>query len=108
MRSLPLERIRLTENDTPSQYSRCYSPTEVSVETEFEATLCIEDGPIYEYVENQVVDMTVVLHYDPPSASGIQVRSKTYQIPIKRSGAFFELLRNHPERVEQWCRENQS
>jgi hypothetical protein len=65
------------------------------------------DGPIYAYdSEQSSPNISVTLKYDPPSAEGIQVRSKTYQIPIKKSGAFVELLRNHPERVEQWCTEN--
>lgn len=106
MRSPLLEQIPPTENDTPSQYLRCYAPTEVSVETDFQTTLFIEDGPIYAYEPLPVSRISVILHFDPPSAAGLQVRSKAFEIPSSKSGAFFELLRNHPERIEQWCTEN--
>ncbi len=102
----PQHTLTYIGSNSQPQYLRCYAPIEVSVETDFQTTLCIEDGPIYEYVEEQVVNMTVTLYYDPPSNEGIQIKSKTYQIPSNRIGALVELLRNYPERIEKWCTEN--
>ena len=93
-------------SDSQPQYLRCYAPIEVCVETNFQLEMCIVDGPMYEYEPPTPSNISVTLKYDPPSAEGLQVRSKTYQIPLKKSGVFVELLRNHPERIEQWCAEN--
>jgi hypothetical protein len=96
----------MTDQDFDSQYSRCSAPIEVSVETDFQTTLCIEDGPIYAYEPLPASRISVILHFDPPSSEGLQVKSKTFEIPSSKSGVLLELLRNHPERIVQWCAEN--
>jgi hypothetical protein len=97
----------MEESDIVSQYSRCSAPIEVSVETDFQTTLFIEDGPIYAYEPLPASRISVILHFDPPSSEGLQVKSKTFEIPSSKSGVLLELLRNHSERIEQWCTENQ-
>jgi hypothetical protein len=37
----------------------------------------------------------------------MHVRSKSFEIPETKVGATLELFRNHPERIVQWCAENQ-
>jgi hypothetical protein len=51
--------------------------------------------------------MLITFHFDPPSTEGMHVRSKSFEIPETKVGATLELFRNHPERIVQWCAENQ-
>jgi hypothetical protein len=96
-----LEQIQATESDMLCLCSRCSAPIEVSVGTSFQTTLCIEDGPIYEYEPLPASRISVILHFHQPYAD------KAFEIQSDKSGALFGLLRNHPERIEQWCTENQ-
>jgi len=102
-----LEPIPLTENDTRSQYSRFCEPIEISVEIDIPTTLIYIYGPISicEPIDNGC-NVSITFHFDTTKSEGLRVKSKKFQMSDRKIGELFELLRNHPERVEQWCAEN--
>lgn len=99
----------MEESDTFSPCLKCSAPIEISVEIDIPTTLIYTDGPIFNYepVQNNC-NMLITFHFDSSSTEGMHVRSKSFEISETKVGATLELFRNHPERIVQWCAENQA